>query len=171
MGPRMMAVCDADALEATARGSNRTGTSAGNSACIVGISNARAQPTTNTSAKIATSVIQPITLPAASDGHGQHRDELADAQHAPAIEPIRDVPDHQHQREGRQELHQADETQVEGAARQCVDLPADGDRQHLIRHDRRHPSEPQVRKRPVREDGFGRRRRERIHASPPCLST
>ena len=62
----MMAVCDADALEATARGSNCSGTSAGNSACIVGISNARAQPTTNTKAKMRCSVIQPITLPVAS---------------------------------------------------------------------------------------------------------
>ena len=42
------------------------GTSAGSIACSDGVSNARTPPTTNTSAKIAYSVIQPVALPAAS---------------------------------------------------------------------------------------------------------
>ena len=160
----MIAVCDADALDATARGSNRSGTSAGSSACIVGISNARAQPMTNTSAKITCSVIQPIALPAASVGHGHERDELAHAEDAPAIEAIGDVPDDQHERKRRQELHEADETEVERAAGQRVDLPADGDRQHLIRHDRRDPREPQAGERSVGEDGFVDRGGSAVHA-------
>jgi hypothetical protein len=65
-GPMMMAVCVAVALDATARGSRREGISAGSIACSVGVSNARDAPTTNTSAKIACSVIHPMTLPAAN---------------------------------------------------------------------------------------------------------
>ena len=109
----MIAVCDAEAADATARGSNRCGTSAGRSACIVGISNARAQPMTNTSAKIACSVIQPIALPAASAAATSERDDLAHAEDAPAIEAVRrcarrPAPS----ANDGQELHEADETQV-----------------------------------------------------------
>ena len=54
---------------------------------------------------------------------------------------------HQHQR--RKELYQADQAEIECAAGQGVDLPADGDRQHLIRHRRGDAREPEMRERTV----------------------
>ena len=87
----MIAVCVAVALVATARGSSAGGTSAGSSAAIVGISNARAAPMTNTTAKMTASLIQPCS---AADREDQCRADFdADAQShdAAAIVAVGDV--------------------------------------------------------------------------------
>ena len=48
-----------------------------------------------------------------------------------AIVAVRDLPDHQGQQDHRHELREADQPQVERAAGQLVELPADRDAQHL----------------------------------------
>ena len=142
-GPAMIAVCVAVALVATARGSSAGGTSAGSSAAIVGISNARAAPMTNTTAKIRRLLIHPCE---AAGGEDQRRGRLRrDAQphDAAAIVPIGDVAHREEQHHRRQELDQSDQPEVERAARELIHLPADCDGQHLVAHDAGDPREPE----------------------------
>ena len=77
-----------------------------------------------------------LVQPAGEAAQGQQDDReqfqrLACRDDAPAIELIGDVAGRQCQQQCRDELHQTDETEVEGVAAQCVDLPANGHREHL----------------------------------------
>ena len=65
-GPQMTAVCWALAEAAIARGSSSVGTSAGTSACMVGISNARALPERNRIASMESRPSHPLAEPSAS---------------------------------------------------------------------------------------------------------
>ena len=62
----MIAVCCAVAAAAIARGSSVTGTMLGISACMHGISKARAVEATSRKANIHSRVSQPIAVPSAS---------------------------------------------------------------------------------------------------------
>ena len=147
----MIAVWLADAFAAIARDSSDGGTSAGSSACIVGIWNARAAPTTKISAKIACAVMPAERAADAKAQGGERFGDHAELQHAAAVEMIGDVAGDQHQEERRHELREPDEPEVERAAGQRVDLPSDGDREHLVRDHREHAREPEQHERPVRE--------------------
>ena len=102
---------------ATARGNSAAGTIDGSNVCWVGASNARATPKTKTAARISSLLIQPEIVASASDGRDQRFDDLADLQHAPAVVPVGDLARDQHEHRHRQELHQADETEVEARCR------------------------------------------------------
>jgi hypothetical protein len=56
---------------------------------------------------------------------------LAKLHHAFALVTIRRVAGDEHQKRGREKLHQPDHAKVEGAAGEVVDLPADRDRADL----------------------------------------
>jgi len=86
--------------------------------------------------------------------HRQHHDRdrlhrLAGSYDGAAVIAVGDMARHQHQRQRGKELHQADQTEIECTAGQGIDLPADGDRQHLIRHRCGDAREPEVRERTV----------------------
>jgi hypothetical protein len=69
--------------------------------------------------------------------------QLANAQDAAAVGDRR-LARHQAQHDRRQELSESDESQIERAMRQIVDLPADRDPLHLHRDHRSHaPTERQ----------------------------
>ena len=57
---------------------------------------------------------------------------IAQAVEAAAVVAVGDMADQKPEHHHREELHEADEAEVEGAAGQFVDLPADRDRLHLI---------------------------------------
>ena len=128
----MMAVWLAVADAAIARGNNSGGTIPGTSVCMVGVSNARAVPLTNRIASI-TSRREKAAERADREGRrGQRLDDLAGADHDAAVVTVGDMADQQAQHHHRKELHEADEAEIEGAAGQFVDLPADRHRLHLI---------------------------------------
>src|SRR5712692_8797576 len=52
--------------------------------------------------------------------------------HAPAVVAVGDMADDQRQQHHRHELHQPDQSEVERAADEVVNLPADGDGLHLV---------------------------------------
>ena len=56
---------------------------------------------------------------------------LAGDHDEPAIAAIGDLADDERQGDGRHELHEPDEAEVEGAARQRIELPPDGNRLHV----------------------------------------
>jgi hypothetical protein len=62
--------------------------------------------------------------------------------------------DDQDEHERRQELHEADDPEIERASRERIDLPADSDGEHLVGDDRRDASEPQEDERPMGENGI-----------------
>ena len=66
-GPRMTPVCPAELDSATARGNACSGTSVGNSACSVGVSNARIAPITTTHRKIGCTPACPLAARTASE--------------------------------------------------------------------------------------------------------
>ena len=57
--------------------------------------------------------------------------DLAELHHALALVAVGGMAGHEQQQRGRQELHQPDHAEIEGAAGHVVDLPADGDRPDL----------------------------------------
>ena len=86
----------------------------------------------------------PALIAAERESAGRERfDDHARLQHATSIESIGDVSGDQHQQERRNELGKPDEPEVERAARQSIDLPADADRQHLVRDHRGDAREPE----------------------------
>jgi hypothetical protein len=56
---------------------------------------------------------------------------LAETQDRPAVVAVGDLADHQRERKARNELRQAHQSQIERAAGELIDLPADRHRLHL----------------------------------------
>ena len=75
--------------------------------------------------------------------------QLAGDDDEPAIAAVRHLSDDQRQRDGRHELHEADEAEIERAARQRIELPADGDGLHVQREGDQHPRRPEERERGI----------------------
>ena len=86
---------------------------------------------------MACSLIVPRSAQRGQRPGGARLDDLADAHDAAPIVAVGDVTDDQHQRHRGQELREPDKPEVERAAGQRVDLPADRDRLHLVREHRR----------------------------------
>ena len=128
----MMAVWLAVADAAIARGNSGGGTMPGTSVCMVGVSKARAVPLTNRIASITSRSSQAAERAEREGRGGQRLDDLAGADHDAAVVAVGDVADHEAEHHHGKELHEADEAEVEGAAGQFVDLPADRDRLHLV---------------------------------------
>ena len=128
----MMAVCVAVADAAIARGNSAGGTMPGTSVCMVGVSKARAVPLTNRMASIDVAGQQAAERAERKRRGGQRLDHLAGADHDAAVVAVGDLADHEAEHHHREELHEPDQAEVEGAAGQLIDLPADRDRLHLI---------------------------------------
>ena len=152
-GPTMVALWFAVAEPATARGTSGSGTRLGTMVCIAVSSKARAPPITNATPRISSREIAPET--AAIEQHGRHDrfDRLAGRQDEAAVVAIGHLPDHQHQQDAGDELHQADEAEVERVAGQLVELPADRHHQHLVAGRGRDPRKPEQHERAVLQDG------------------
>src|SRR5437764_675225 len=67
----------------------------------------------------------------AEEQRRQRLGKLANLHHALALVTVRGVAGDEYQQRGRQELHQPDHAEVEGAAGEIIDLPADRDRSDL----------------------------------------
>ena len=68
--------------------------------------------------------------------------DLAHHQDEAMVVAVGDVADEQRQHQHRTELREAEQAEIEGAAGQLVELPADRHHQHVERQDRRDPAEP-----------------------------
>ena len=113
-------------------------------ACCAGIWKARSVPSATDSSSSHSRRIAPC-IAAAHSSAAMHR--LAgetDGQDARALMAVDHVARHQHQQQRRQELKQADESQVPGRAGQVVHLPADRDHQHLAAGGAGQTGEPQA---------------------------
>ena len=88
----------------------------------------------------------------------QALDRLTRDDDAAALETIGGVPGRQRQEQRRRELHETHQAELEGAAREVVNLPADRDRQHLKGEAGRQPGSPELDERGVTTDGIERRR-------------
>ena len=121
----MIAVCCAVADAAIARGSSAIGTMPGSSACMVGISNARAVPRQEQDGEHGLAVEPALHGADRERERGQRLDDLADAGDHAAVEEIEHLSGDDRGRDQRKELHQADEAEIERIIGQGVDLPAD----------------------------------------------
>jgi hypothetical protein len=72
----------------------------------------------------------PIGAPAEKQWCGGFR-ELAELHHALVLEPVGRLPCNEYEQRGGKKLHQPDHAELEGAAGQIVDLPADRHRGDL----------------------------------------
>ena len=86
--------------------------------------------------------------PARSGAHEQDHDrdrqrKLADADDDAPVEPVGGIADRKRQRDQRQELGEANQAEIERAARQRVELPADRHGHDVERDRRRHPGAPE----------------------------
>ena len=115
------------------------GAISGSSAAVAGLSKAPAVPSTKVAMKMWTSLSQPPSEPQARNSAVSGFRDLAELHHALALEAVGGLPGDKHQQRGRQKLHQPDHAEVEGAAGEIVDLPADRDRADLAREARQAP--------------------------------
>jgi hypothetical protein len=77
---------------------------------------------------------EPAGIRAPAEKQRSHRfRELADLHHPLALETIGRLASNKYQKRRRQELHQPDHTEIEGAAGHVIDLPADRYRTDLAR--------------------------------------
>ncbi|MEY9132265.1 hypothetical protein ACVIWV_001858 [Bradyrhizobium diazoefficiens] len=90
-------------------------------------------------------------------GRGLH--ELAELDHALALEAVGGVAGDEHEQRGGQELHEADHAEVEGRAGEVVDLPADRDRRDLAGKARQAAREQEEQEGAVGEEHAGADRR------------
>ena len=93
-----------------------------------------------------------------ADGQKQRRRrfrDLAKLHHALALEPVGGVAGDENQQRRRQELHQPDHAELEGAAGEVVDLPADRDRRDLAGEARQASRQQEEQERPVPEQIAG----------------
>ncbi len=86
-------------------------------------------------------------------GRDRRLDDLANLQHAAPVVPVGDLAGHQHEHRHWQELHKADETEVEGAAGQLIHLPGDGDAHHHEAERRAGARAPIEHERTMAQDG------------------
>ena len=98
-------------------------------------------------------------------------DDLANLHDAFALVAVRGVSRHEQQQRRRQELHEPDHAEIEGAAGQVVNLPADGDRADLGREPRKTARQQKQQKRFVPEQSAGADRHHRRHGlTGSCFS-
>jgi hypothetical protein len=100
------------------------------------------------------------------EGSGQRFGALADLHHAAAVVAVRRVPRDEGERHGRDELHQPHQAEVERAAGQSIDLPADRDDADLVRELGDAASPEITEERPVAERAPGLP----PHTTPSCRS-
>jgi len=67
---------------------------------------------------------------------GKRIGALRQAHDQAAVVTIGGMPDQQREHDRRHELDQPDHAEIEGAVGEFVDLPADGERRHLVAHGR-----------------------------------
>ena len=94
---------------------------------------------------------------------GRRFRELAKLHHALALEPVGGVAGHENQQRRGQELHQPDHAELEGAAGDVVDLPADRNRCDLAGEARKAARQQEKQERPVPEQIAGAHRHRRGH--------
>jgi hypothetical protein len=100
---------------------------------------------------------------ASQEQRGQCFDELAQLHDALALEAVGRVAGNKYQQRGGKKLHQPDHAEIEGAAGQVVDLPADRDRADLARKSRQAARPQEEQERSVREQIAGADRHHRGH--------
>ena len=86
---------------------------------------------------------------------------------------VGDMARDEHEEERRQELREADEPEVERTPGQRVDLPADGDGEHLVRDHREYAREPEQHERALAHQcrlARARRTNRRHCAAPVSIS-
>ena len=101
-----------------------------------------------------------------ADGQKQRRRrfrDLAKLHHALALEPVGGVAGDENQQRRGQELHQPDHAELEGAAGDVVDLPADRNRRDLAGEARQAARQQEEQERPVPEQIAGADRHRRGH--------
>ena len=96
---------------------------------------------------------QPITVPSARIAAAHASPQLADQQDEPVVVAVGDMADERRQHQHRHELRDAEQPEIERAAGQHVELPADRHHQHLERQDRHDPPDPEHREGAVAERG------------------
>src|SRR5262249_29622124 len=88
-------------------------------------------------------------------GGGRRLGELTDRGDEPPVVAVRDLADDQGEQHDRRELREADQPEVERAAGQVVELPADCDPQHVERDVGEYPRAPEQGERGMSERAGG----------------
>ena len=172
----MVATCAAPEEIAVARCTEPLGAINGSSAAVAGLSNAPAMPITKVAMNICGTVSQPAKVPRPETAPSPFHD-LANLHHALALEPVRRVAGDEKQQRRRQELHQPDHAEMEGAAGELVDLPADRDRRDLAGEARKAARQQEEQERSVPEQiapaptGMSRTWRKAVAERAARLST
>ena len=117
---------------------------------------ARAIPKVTRIAKMAPTVMTPVTVMHEKREAAGALGELAERHDQPPVEAIGDRAGDENEEQRRQELDQADEAEVEGIAREVVDLPADGDADHQRGEAREQPRRPEEHEAPMAKRGPAR---------------
>ena len=159
-GPMIVAVWIAEADSAKAEGSDSTGTTPGSSAETVGLSKVRAAPMTATAAKMPWAPSQPWRLPSASARRRQGLDGLAGPHDGAAVVLVGGVARRDGQQQHGDELHEADEAELQRRAREREDLPAHHDGDDLEGGGRQRPGEPEAQEGGLAQEGRDVRRRD-----------
>jgi len=110
-------------------------------------------------------LIEPACVgPPAEKQRRQCLNALADLHDALALKPVRRLPCDEDQQRGRKELHEPDHAEVEGAAGEIVNLPADRDRADLAREAGQAPRQQKENEGRPPEERAGARRCEGGHS-------
>ena len=154
-GPQMVASCMRRGRGCDRARKQRRRHDRGQQRLLVGASKARATPKMKTAARMNSLLIQPKTDASASAPRPR-LDDLADLQHAAPVVAVGDLAGDQHEHRHRQELHQPDEAEIEGAAGQRIHLPGDRDAHHHEAERREGARAPIEHEWPVAQDGVRR---------------
>src|SRR4029453_6708146 len=152
-GPVMVASWVVEAPAATARGNSGPDTTLGSKVCWIGESNARPTPNTNTAARMNSLVTQSAADPTASAAAASASTVWQICSHRGGAGAGGDLARPQHEGGRRQELDEADQAEVEGAAGERVHLPGHRHAQHLEAHGGAGARGPIERERAVAQDG------------------
>src|SRR5512147_2610199 len=127
----MVATCVAPLDKAVARCSEPCGAISGSSAAVAGLSNAPAVPSTKVAMKMCIWLSQPPNEPHARNSAVAASAIWQTCTTRLALEAVGGLAGDEHQKRGREKLHQPNHAEVEGAAGEIIDLPADRDRADL----------------------------------------
>ena len=150
----MVGVCQAEEFQAIALAKSSAGTRLATSAPEAGPKKARATPNTASTAKIGPARSMPRIGQQQDRQRAERLEERRQRHDQPAAEAVGRGTCHQHQHQRRQELDDADESEIERIAGQVVDLPADGDRDDLRRKGREKPRRPVAQEGAMAEGGI-----------------